>query len=207
LILSTKASGKAVHPHPPWKSRAALHLVFCAALALCALPRSFADNPPVIYRVDVAGLGSCYDADASLMLAGHVLAYLAPGALEVFSPHPPEGVKSREEVVLLGDTITDFPAVANRYLVESILGRDVLLAFDARLRSSTGALLAYVYRRADGNCVNFTLIREGMVRIAPPEVAFQFRAEFEMYQEQAVAGQRGIWKDALGAQSCAVSLP
>lgn len=206
MILSTKASGKAARRLPRWKCKETLFLL-CAALSLGAAPSLAADGAAGLYRVDLVGLGSCYDADTSLMLAGHVFAYLAPGALEISFSNPPAGINAREEVILLGDSIRDFPARASRYLLQSALGKDVLLAFDANLRSPTGALLAYVYRREDGNCVNFTLIRDGLAQVAPQEDDFEFRAEFEMYQKQAMGAERGIWRNALGVQDGAVPFP
>jgi hypothetical protein len=202
LIPSTKASGRAARRLLPWKCREAFRLIFLAGLALLEGLAAWADGS-ALYRVDQAGLGSCYDADTSLMLAGHVFAYLQPGAVEVSFPHPPAGVSSREEVILLGDATGDFSARASRYIMESVLGKDVLLAFDADLRSPSGALLAYVYRQEDGTCVNFTLVRRGLAHVAPPEISFEFRSEFEMYERQAMARQWGIWRDTLGVHRSA----
>ncbi|MGA2764267.1 MAG: thermonuclease family protein [Spirochaetia bacterium] len=146
-----------------------------------------------LYRVDLAGVGSCYDADLSLMLPAHVFAYLEPGALEVYFPNPPAGINQREKVFLLGDQTDNFPGEGSRFLINAVLGHDVLLAFDAVSRSASGTLLAYVYLPSDGTCVNFKLIRDGLTRVSPPDAAFQFRAEFEMYQQQAKENRRGIW--------------
>jgi Staphylococcal nuclease homologue len=175
-------------------------IVLCAALLLCGPFFAEADGTDGLYRVDRAGIGSCYDADLSLMLAGHVFAYLAAGALEIVFPHPPKGINGRESVALLGDMTAGFPQAASRYILQRVLGKDVLLAFDSKLRSASGALLAYVYLPEDGNCVNFTLVRNGLAPVAPPDVAFQFRSEFDMYERQAMAKHRGIWRDMLGVQ-------
>jgi Staphylococcal nuclease homologue len=167
----------------------------CLALLLAAVGlRAAAEDIPELYRVDLAGVGSCYDADLSLMLSGHVFAYLEPGAIEVYFPHPPAGIRQRERVVLLGDQGSDFGADASRYLEGSVLGRDVLLAFDATSRSPSGALLAYVYLPHDGTCVNLRLIRDGRARVGPPGLSFQFRSEFEMYEAQAKDKRRGLWR-------------
>jgi hypothetical protein len=153
-----------------------------------------AGDAPELYRVDLAGIGSCYDADLSFMLSGHVFAYLEPGSLEVYFPRPPRGIKARERVVLLGDRAEDFSAEASYYILKAILGKDVLLAFDSVIRSASGALLAYLYLPLDGTCVNFRLISDGLVQVAPTSEIFQFRSEFEMYERQAKEKHRGIWK-------------
>jgi Staphylococcal nuclease homologue len=184
-----------------WKCSVTFRTAFlCAVLAGCAALLAEADPQGALYRVDRAGIGSCYDADVSLMLAGHVFAYLAAGALEISFSHPPAGINARESVLLLGDMRAGFPEAASRYILQSVLGKDVLLAFDSTLRSATGALLAYVYLREDGSCVNFTLVRNGLAAVARPDVPFQFRSEFDMYERQAMAKRRGIWRDMLGMQ-------
>ncbi len=155
------------------------------------VPAAQGSAPPP-YRVDVAGVGSCYDADLSLMLPGHVFAYLQPGLLEVYFPQPAEGIGQRERVQPLGDQIDGFAGAASGYVIETVLGKDVLLAFDSSMRSPSGALLAYIYL-LDGTCVNLVLIRGGSARVAPPEVSFQFRDEFEMYEKQARDKRRGMW--------------
>jgi hypothetical protein len=158
-------------------------------LPLCAA----AENAPELYRVDQAGIGSCYDADLSLMLSGHVFAYLEPGAVEVSFPRPPQGIKAQERVVLLGDRINPFPARASRYILTEVLGKDVLLAFDSTMRNASGALRAYLYLPEDGTCVNFRLVRDGLTAVASADEVFQFRAEFELYEQQAKEKRRGVW--------------
>ena len=173
---------------------ARLRFVVCAAAVILVLSHRAAEAQSArpIYRVDAAGVGSCYDADLSLMLPGHVFACLEVGSLEVFFPDPPEGVAPRERVVLLGDRLDDFSAGACKYLLSNVLGKDVMLAFDAVMRNAAGALLAYVYLPADGTCVNLKVIRDGNARAAP-EALFQFREEFEMNEKLAREAHRGIW--------------
>lgn len=171
----------------PW--RASRWLFFAATIFL----PTWAGDAQGLYRVDLSGIGSCYDADLSLMLQGHVYAYLEPGALEVYFAQPPEGLRHWERVLPAGDEASNFAGDASRYIVDAVLGKDVLLAFDAVLRDFSGALLAYVYLPADGTCVNLKLIRDGNARVVPPGVAFQFRDEFQMYEQQAKDKRRGVW--------------
>jgi len=173
-----------------WRARACI--VPAALILVLCLPAS-AESPQGLYRVDLSGVGSCYDADLSLMLPGHVYAYLEPGALEMFFPQPPSGISRWERVILLGDETKDFAGDASRYIAEAVLGRDVLLAFDAVSRNSAGALLAYAYLPDDGTCVNLKLIRDGCARVVAPGVSFQFREEFDMYEQQARDKRKGIW--------------
>ena len=199
-----KGYGRVAPLRHPWKcdvsSRLCPACLAAAILATAGLPA--AADVTSLYRVDQAGIGSCYDADLSLMLPAHVFAYLEAGTLEVSIPHPPAGITSRERVLLLGDLTDPFPAEASRYLVKEVLGKDVLLAFDSTMRSALGALLAYVYLPKEGTCVNFELVRNGLARVASPEVAFQFRSEFEMYEKQAKDKHKGIWPrlGAIGAE-------
>ncbi len=175
-------------------------LILFLAGALLLLPGQLhaeGGNAPGLYRVDLEGVGSCYDADLSLMLSAYVFAYLDAGALEVSFPRPPAGIKVRERVQLLGILAADFPAQASRYLVRAVIGRNVLLAFDGVERSASGALLAYVYLPEDGTCVNLKLVRDGYARVAPVDVPFQFRSEFEMYEQQARLNHTGIWEQQL----------
>jgi len=188
-----------VHPLPPWKCNVITSVVDQLRVVLLAMAvvlpgrQSAIGNAQGLYRVDLAGIGSCYDADLSLMLSAHVFAYLEPGTLEVSFPHPPMGISPRERVSLLGDFGAGFSAGASKYILEAVLGKNVLLAFDSAARDASGALLAYVYLPEDGSCVNVTLIRTGLARVAP-DVTFQFRSEFETYQQQAREKRRGTWQ-------------
>lgn len=176
---------------------------FSAAMFLCGPLLAVADNAGEFYRVDLAGVGSAYDADLSLMLSGHVFAYLDSGALEVYFPRTPAGINARERVLLLGVDSVDFSARASRFLLRSVLGKDVLFAFDSVSRISSSALLAYVYLPEDGTCINVSLIRSGLARVASPEIAFQFKSEFEMYEQQAREKHKGIWRQELPAAGSA----
>lgn len=115
--------------------------------------------------------------------------------------HPP-GSHPGRECFSWETSRTPFRPEASRYLVKEVLGKDVLLAFDSTMRSALGALLAYVYLPKEGACVNFELVRNGLARVASPEVAFQFRSEFEMYEKQAKDKHKGIWPrlGAIGAE-------
>jgi len=168
-------------------------LIFAGVLAFSVITRCAAENTKELYRVDEAGIGSCYDADLSLMLSGHVFAYLEAGALEVYFPRPPQGINTRERVELLGDRIDSFPAEASRYILRNVLGKDVLLAFDSVIRNASGNLTAYLYMPGDGTCVNFKIVRDGLAPVAPAGEVFQFRREFEMYEQEARAKHRGVW--------------
>jgi len=129
------------------------------------------------------------------MLSAHAFAYLEPGALEVSFPQPPLGFRARERVALLGDLTSSFSARASRYLVDTVVGKNVFLAFDSEMRDSSGSLVAYVYLPDDGSCVNLTLIRSGLARVVP-DANFQFRSEFEMYEQKAKEKRLGIWRES-----------
>ncbi|HUI71176.1 MAG TPA: thermonuclease family protein [Spirochaetia bacterium] len=173
--------------------RRVLLCLILAAVALPYPPPASAGSNQQLYRVDIAGIGSCYDADLSLMLAGHVFAYVQPGALEVYLPEPPRGFSQRERVVPLGDAIDDFSSLGSQYFIDAVLGKNILLAFDSTTRDPSGALLAYIYLPRDGTCVNLRLVRDGYARVSPADVVFQFRGEFEMYEQQARDKGKGIW--------------
>ena len=120
-----KGYGRVAPLRHPWKcdvsSRLCPACLAAAILATAGLPA--AADVTSLYRVDQAGIGSCYDADLSLMLPAHVFAYLQAGTLEVSIPHPPAGITSRERVLLLGDLTDPFPAEASRYLVKEVPGK------------------------------------------------------------------------------------
>jgi endonuclease YncB( thermonuclease family) len=160
---------------------------------MLSLTSAAAEDVQGLYRVDLLGIGSCYDADLWLMLPAHAYAYLEAGTLEVRVPNPGGGIKVQERVIFLGDNKKDFSAQASRYIQKHVLGKDVLLAFDSLSRSADGSLPAYIYLPDDGTCVNLELIRNGFARVASPEVQFQFRPEFEMYEKQARNNRKGIW--------------
>ena len=134
------------------------------------------------------------------MLSGHIFAYLEAGSLEMYFPRPPAGMRVRERVQLLGVLTADFPAPASRYLLRTVVGRNVLLAFDSIARSASGALLAYVYLPEDGTCVNLTLVRDGYARVASVEIPFQFRGEFATDERQAREDHKGLWEKQLSRQ-------
>jgi len=173
----------------PWLVSAML----LSALAVCAAETA-PGGTEELYRVDIANIGSCYDADLVRMLEAHVYAYLEPGVLDVFLARPPDGLHQRERIVLIGDAAGgDVPAAGSMSLRSQVLGRDVLLAFDSVLRDPAGRLYCYVYLPDDGTCVNLKLIRDGLARLdrAPP--SFQFFQEFDMSEQQAREKKKGIW--------------
>ncbi len=147
-----------------------------------------------LYRVDLANIGSCYDADLARMLEAHVYAYLEPGVLDVFLPRPPAGLRQRERIVLIGNLGgRDFPAAGSDFLSSQVLGKDVLLAFDSVLRDPSGRLACYVYLPEDGTNVNLKLIRDGSARVDRDSFSFQFLQEFVTNEQQAKDRKRGIW--------------
>ncbi|HVO38832.1 MAG TPA: thermonuclease family protein [Spirochaetia bacterium] len=147
-----------------------------------------------LYRVDLANIGSCYDADLARMLDARVYAYLEPGVLDVSLPHPPAGLQQRERVVLIGNSRgKDFPAAGSNSLRLQVLGKDILLAFDSVLRDSSGRLACYVYLPEDGTNVNLKLIRDGDARVDRDSPDFQFFQEFAANEQQAKDRKRGMW--------------
>lgn len=177
---------------PPFATSA----VLLAALLMGSVAAE-AQESDGLYRVDLANVGSCYDADLARMLEAHVYAYLEPGVLDVFLPRPPAGLRPRERIVLIGNTRgKDFPAAGSGSLRSQVLGKDVLLAFDSVLRDSLGRLAAYVYLPEDGTNVNLKLIRDGLARVDRDWFSFQFLQEFVTNEQQAQDRKRGLWAPA-----------
>ena len=189
-----KRCGRGEPHHRPWSSEVVSAVRLACFVAAIVLPSIFAVAEDVqgLYYVDRLGIGSCYDADLSLMLPAYAYAYLEAGTLEVRFSNPPSGFPLRERVVLLGDSRDDFSAQGSGYIQKYVLGKEILLAFDSVTMSADGSFPVYVYLAGDGTCVNFELVRHGLARVAP-RVPFQFRSEFEMYEKQAREKRRGIW--------------
>lgn len=114
---------------------------------------------------------------------------------------PPEGVKERETVRLIGvDTpetvdprrsVERFGKEASDFTRANLLGATVFIAFDQDLRDYFGRLLAYLYV-SDGACFNRRIIEEGY-GFAYTKYPFAFREEFLAAQQRAREAPRGLW--------------
>lgn len=74
-----------------------------------------------------------------------------------------------------------------------VAGRRVRLVVGAEPRDRYGRLLAYVYRRDDGQLVNEELLREGLARTLTIPPNDRLAARFARVQAAARAAGRGLW--------------
>jgi endonuclease YncB( thermonuclease family) len=93
-------------------------------------------------------------------------------------------------VSLLG--VDAAPTARARERLESlVIQRWVRLEYDDRSGGRASRHRAYVMLET-GECVNLTLVREGLARVARAGT-FARRAEFERVEEEARRFRRGIW--------------
>ena len=185
------------------------------AISLCEAANSYIPcgvcNPPVLenignqnsglYRVNIAGLKKSSDANTDLMLKAKVIRHVDGDTVRVRFSNPPKDISSEETIRLLGvDTpetvhtkkaVQRFGKEASEYTENSLLGKDVYIAFDWDLRDRYKRLLAYIYTES-GRCFNAVLIQEGYGH-AYLSYPFQFMEEFRILEQEARQQKRGLW--------------
>ena len=161
-------------------------------------------EPAVLYRVNIAGLGSSSAADTGLMLRAEVVDHVDGDTVRVRIDRPPPGLGVVETIRLLGvDTpetvhprrpVERFGKAASDFTKARLLNKKVYLAFDWDLRDRYGRLLVYIYiDGGDGaRCFNAALIRDGYAH-AYTRFAFQFINEFRALEQEARREKRGLW--------------
>lgn len=170
-------------------------------------------NPPVpesigiekrnseLYRVNIFDLKKSSDANIDLMLKANVIKHIDGDTVKVRFSNPPKGLSQEETIRLLGvDTpetvhpnqaVQRFGKEASEYTENSLLGKDVYIAFDWDLRDRYKRLLAYIYTES-GRCFNAVLIQEGYGH-AYLKYPFQFMEEFKILEQEAKQKKRGLW--------------
>jgi micrococcal nuclease len=73
------------------------------------------------------------------------------------------------------------------------VGTQVRLERDVEARDRYGRLLAYVFRASDGALVNLVLVDEGFAEARRFEPNVTRQAELDRAEDDAKAGQRGLW--------------
>lgn len=154
-----------------------------------------------LYRVNIFNLKKSSDANIDLMLKANVIKHIDGDTVRVRFSNPPKDISSEETIRLLGvDTpetvhtkkaVQRFGKEANEYTENSLLGKDVYIAFDWDLRDRYKRLLAYIYTES-GRCFNAVLIQEGYGH-AYLRFPFQFMEEFKLLEQEARQQKRGLW--------------
>jgi micrococcal nuclease len=180
----------------------------CGVCRPPAPPAGAAAGPQEQYRVDLAGVDKCEPGNLAAMPRALVVRTVDGDTVHVVMPRPPEGLRTRERLRLLGVDCPELgqasPAAqqlaraSSEFTRRRLEGRVVHLAFDWRLRDGYGRLLAYVYL-PDGSCHNAAMIREGYAH-AYTRFPFRFLQEFRALQAAARRQGRGLWSDACEGQ-------
>jgi micrococcal nuclease len=154
-----------------------------------------------LYRVNIFDLKKSSDANIDLMLQANVIKHIDGDTVRVRFSNPPKGLSSEETIRLLGvdtpETVHPnkaaqrFGKEASEYTENSLLGKDVYIAFDWSLRDRYKRLLAYIYTES-GSCFNAILIQEGYGH-AYLRYPFQFMEEFKLLEQEARQQKRGLW--------------
>jgi len=154
-----------------------------------------------LYRVNIFDLKKSSDANIDLMLKATVIKHIDGDTVRVRFSNPPKDISSEETIRLLGvDTpetvhtkkaVQRFGKEASEYTENSLLGKDVYIAFDWDLRDRYKRLLAYIYTES-GRCFNAVLIQEGYGH-AYLRFPFQFMEEFKILEQEARQQKRGLW--------------
>jgi micrococcal nuclease len=85
-------------------------------------------------------------------------------------------------------------------------GTEVRLERDVEARDKYGRLLAYVFRASDDLFVNLVLVEEGYAEARPFEPNTTRQAELDRAEDEARAGQRGLWP-ACGSTDVPIAPP
>lgn len=166
-------------------------------------------TPPVaaqttaLYRVNVAGLKSVFDADITKMLQAEVIECIDGDTVRVRIVNPPEGLKPVETIRMLGiDTpetvhpskpVERFGKEASDFTKRVLAGKTVYLAFDWDLRDRYNRLLAYIYF-GPKDCFNAGILTTGYAH-AYLEYPFQFMDEFKYCEKLARDKKAGLWSE------------
>lgn len=170
-------------------------------------------NPPVaesidiekrntdLYRVNMLDLKKSSDANIDLMLKANIIRHIDGDTVRVRFSNLPKDLSAEETIRFLGvDTpetvhpnqeVQRFGKEASEYTKNSLLGKDVYIAFDWDLRDRYGRLLAYIYIEP-GRCFNTILVQEGYGH-AYLQYPFQFLEEFKILEQEARQQKRGLW--------------
>ncbi len=157
--------------------------------------------PAEPYSVHFEGIRDPSRADLSRMTRAVVTRIVDGDTVVVEIPSPPEGLRPRENVRLIGVDAPELPrkgrsgdagAEFARAEAERLLkGRRMLLAFDRELRDRYDRVLAYLYS-VEGVCLNRELVASGAAR-ALLKYPFAFSAAFRDAEREARGAGRGHW--------------
>ena len=102
------------------------------------------------------------------------------------------------ETIRLSDGTTirligvDAPEAASAFIKREIEGKNIILAYEARMKDNDGRILAYVHRRADDFFLNAEIVKQGF-GFTDVNTPFEKMEEFDAYEQQARVEKRGIW--------------
>ncbi|MDR1362889.1 MAG: thermonuclease family protein [Spirochaetaceae bacterium] len=162
---------------------------------------AFKTDAVAAYRVNIAGLASYRQADIKKMLSAKVTRHVDGDTVHITIENPPAGLNRIEKIRMIGvDTpetrhpnraLEYFGVESSGFTKDALLNKDVLIALDWDTRDKYGRLLAYIYT-ADGKCHNAELIKQGFAH-AYTRFPFQFLEEFLRLEQEARAGNKGLW--------------
>ena len=103
------------------------------------------------------------------------------------------GIDTPESVA---STKKDVPAgkIAATYLRELVLGKEVEVEFDERMKDNYDRYLAYIYLE-DGTMVNLLLAQEGYARAMFYEPNIRYKREIEEAVQMAMKESKGLWQE------------
>ena len=160
----------------------------------------FEDNR--LYNVNEADIGSYAEVDLSLTTQAIVIKHTDGDTFDVLIQKPPNRLKNRETIRLLGVDAPEFnrsgdseyfAGEASEYTKNRVYNKKVYLAFDFRLRDRYDRVLAYVYLE-HGSCLNAELLQHGYARIFTGE-KYKFNEEFQTLEEVAQENKTGLWTE------------
>ena len=155
-----------------------------------------------LYDVSRTDVRSCADVDLSWATEAVVIKWTDGDTFDVLIDNPPNRLKQRETVRLLGVDAPElnhdgkaepFSFEASEYTKDRVYNKTVLLVFDHRLRDQYGRVLAYVYL-PDGSCLNVELLEQGYVRLYSGEEC-RLTEEFRLLEGTARQDQVGLWAE------------
>ncbi len=150
------------------------------------------------YFVNQSEPESYQDLNIENLLSCRVAEVVDGDTIRVHFDHPPIFLNEEEAIRLLGvDTPETTPPEyygnkAEKFTSESLLNKNVYLAFDYRLYDDHSRLLAYVYKE-DGSCFNSELLSEGFAWLYHQNDKILFYGEFEVLEDTARIDRKGLW--------------
>jgi micrococcal nuclease len=155
-----------------------------------------------LYDVSEADIGSYTEVDFALTTQAIVIKHTDGDTFDVLIQKPPNRLKNRETIRLLGVDAPEFnrsgdpeyfAVEASEYTKNRVYNRKVYLSFDFRLRDRYDRVLAYVYLE-NGSCLNAELLQYGYAQLFTGE-KYRFHEEFQLLEEVARENKTGLWTE------------